>query len=48
MLIGFNETHLQIKRVCPAAPEQYALLIKGREARIFGANVKYFEKGGEK
>ena len=45
MLIGFNETHLQIKKSVPAEPERYALLIKRREAPHFlGANVKNFLK----
>ena len=35
MLIGFNETHLQIKKSVPAEPERYALLIKRREAPHF-------------
>lgn len=32
MLIGFNETHLQIKKTIPVEPKRYALLIKRREA----------------
>ena len=39
MLIGFNETHLQIKKSVPAEPERYALLIKRREAPHFSMDL---------
>lgn len=35
IIIGFNETHLQIKKSVPAEPKRYALLIKRREAPHF-------------
>lgn len=50
MLTGFNETHLQIKKSVPAGPEQYALLIKRREAPHFWRHMSstFLKKGGEK
>ena len=39
MLIGFNETHLQIKKSVLAEPERYALLIKRREAPHFSMDL---------
>lgn len=46
MLIGFNETHLQIKKSVPAAPKGYTLIIKRRKAPHFGGvcQVLFFEK----
>ena len=50
MLMGFKETHLQIKKSVPAVPKGYALLIKRREAPHFFRHLSsaFLKKGGEK